>query len=189
MSDPVPPLSFFARVAMAFVFFFRILYRAGFAEQVLPAYKEPARLPAATEPAAEVPVEAPPPEKVHASGLFVLAMLQREGRLIDFLQEDIAAYGDAEIGAAARVVHEGCRKVMRQYLSLEPVVAEAEGASVMVPNGFDANRFRLTGNVAGQPPYRGALRHHGWVATGVKFPNVSEALDPRVIAPAEVELA
>ena len=31
-------------------------------------------------------------------------MLQREGRLIDFLQEDLAAFPDADVGAAARAV-------------------------------------------------------------------------------------
>ncbi len=188
MSDLVAPPSFFARVAMAFVIFFRVLFNPGFAQLILPAYKEPAQLPPTTEPEPPLPTEAPPPEKVHASGLFVLSILQREGRFVDFLQEEIAGYGDADVGAAARVVHEGCRKALRQYLKLEPVLQEAEGASVIVPNGFDANRFRLTGNVAGQPPYRGALRHHGWVAAEVRFPSLSEALDPRVVAPAEVEL-
>ena len=115
-------------------------------------------------------------------------MLQREGRLIDFLQEDVAAFSDADIGAAARVVHGGCRKALAQCLTLEPVLKDAEGANVTVPAGFDAQRIRLTGNVAGQPPFRGALKHHGWVATAVRLPALSEILDPRVLAPAEVEL-
>jgi hypothetical protein len=68
------------------------------------------------------------------------------------------------------------------------VLKDAEGASVTVPAGFDAQRIRLTGNVAGQPPFRGALKHHGWLATSVRLPAVSTALDPRVVAPAEVEL-
>ena len=116
-------------------------------------------------------------------------MLQREGRLIDFLQENVAAYSDAEVGAAARTVHEGCRKVIAQYLALEPVLKEAEGERVAVPAGFDAQRIRLTGNVAGQPPYAGGLKHHGWVTTAVRFPELSPSLDARVLAPAEVELS
>lgn len=195
MSDPIVPPSFFARVAMAFVCFFRILFVSGFAEKVLPVYRAPAALPAAAEPEAParkpapVPVvPKPSPEKEHASGLFLLSLFQREGRLIDFLQEDVAAYSDADVGAAARVVHEGCRKVVRQYLSLEPVLPNSEGDSVTVPTGFDAQRIRLTGNVAGNPPWKGALRHHGWVTKEVRIPNVPEAMDPRVIAPAEVEL-
>lgn len=129
-----------------------------------------------------------PPERLHASGLAVLAMLQREGRLIDFLQEEVTAFSDAEVGAAARVVHAGCRKTFKEHFTIEPVLTDAEGATVKIPAGFDANRIRITGNVAGQPPFRGTLKHHGWVATGIRLPTVSDAMDPKVIAAAEVEL-
>jgi hypothetical protein len=130
-----------------------------------------------------------PAEKRFAAALALLGMLQREGRLVDFLQEEVAPFSDAEVGAAARVVHEGCRKVVRQYLVLEPVLREAEGARVSVPKGFDAQRIRLTGNVAGEGPYAGSLKHAGWVAKEVRFPTVAESIDPKVLAPAEVELA
>jgi hypothetical protein len=157
-----------------------------------PAAAPPPELPAVVrqepKPAKESAAP-PPPEREHAPALQLLAMLQREGRFIDFLQEDVAAFPDADVGAAARIVHEGCRKVVRQYLSLEPVLPQAEGDRVDVPAGFDAQRIRLTGNVAGQPPFNGALRHHGWVTTAVKFPSTSPAMDPRVLAPAEVELS
>jgi hypothetical protein len=115
-------------------------------------------------------------------------MLQREGRLIDFLQEDVAGFSDEQVGAAARVVHDGCRKVVRQYLALEPVLKDSEGASVQVPAGFDAQRIRLTGNVAGQPPFKGSLKHHGWAAREVSLPLPPAAMDPKILAPAEVEL-
>lgn len=182
--------SFFARVAMAFVFFFRILFKPAFAQQLLPYRRPPASLPSEAGPSGLQPEvkPAPAPEKVHASGLFLLSMLQREGRFIDFLQEDVAGFADADVGAAARVVHEGCRKVLRQYLTLEPVMTDSEGAQVTVPNGFDAHRIRLTGNVAGQAPFKGALRHHGWAASSVRLPDPPAGLDPRVVAPAEVEL-
>ena len=129
-----------------------------------------------------------PPERVHASGLMLLAALQREGRLIDFLQQDVAAFSDEEVGAAARVVHAGCRTVLRQSFELEPASPDAEGAPMTVPPEFDAQRIRLTGNISGQPPFKGTLKHHGWVARAIRLPAVSDALDPRVIAPAEVEL-
>jgi hypothetical protein len=150
----------------------------------------PTALPARPEPAPEpkpLPAE-PKPEATHAPGLFLLSMLQREGRFVDFLQEDVAGYSDEQVGAAARVVHEGCRKVVRQYLNIEPVLAQEEGATVDVPAGFDANRIRLTGNVAGAPPFKGALKHHGWAAKDVKLPAPPAALDPKILAPAEVEL-
>lgn len=189
MSEASDPPSFFARLAMAFIFFWRLLVRPEFAQALLPYRHPQGSLPQGGAPSPKpVTPAAPPPEKAHASGLFVLSMLQREGRLVDFLQEDVATFSDAEVGAAARVVHEGCRKVVRQYLVLEPVLGDAEGAAVTVPQGFDAGRIRLTGNVAGVPPFKGALRHHGWVTKEVKFPAVPEAMDARVLAPAEVEL-
>ena len=141
----------------------------------------------ATQPA---PLPAPPkPEASHASGLFFLSMLQREGRFVDFIQEDIAQYTDEQVGAAARVVHEGCRKIVRQYLALEPVLPQEEGAPVDVPKGFDAERIRLTGNVQGEAPFKGSLKHHGWVAKEVKLPNPPGTLDLKILAPAEVELS
>ncbi len=178
MEDHDSAPSFFARLGTAGACFFRALGDATFARDAAALLQDRPAAPAAAEP----------PERVHASGLAVLAMLQREGRLIDFLQEEMAAFSDAEIGAAARVVHAGSRKVLAQYLTLEPVLPDAEGATVTVPTGFDAQRIRLTGAVAGQPPYRGALKHHGWVTTAVRFPTTASALDPRVLAPAEVEL-
>jgi hypothetical protein len=173
--------SLWTRLRTALACFTRALGSGDFCRQVA-ALLRPAQTPATPKPA-ELP-----PERMHASGLAVLSMLQREGRLIDFLKEDMGAFSDAEIGAAARVVHAGCRKVFAQYLNLEPALKEAEGATVQVPAGFDAQRIRLTGNVAGQPPFRGTLKHHGWVATAVRLPPVSESLDPRVLASAEVEL-
>ena len=131
---------------------------------------------------------AEPPERAHASGLMVLGLLQREGRLIDFLQEDVAAHSDADIGAAARVVHAGCRKALAQYVTLEAALPGAEGEAVTLSSGYDVQRVQITGNVSGQPPFRGTLRHHGWVAAEVRLPTLSKAIDARVIAPAEVEL-
>jgi len=165
-------VSFFGRLGLAI----RLLFNGAFAREVMNALKvEPAPKPAS-------------PERVHASGLLLLAALQREGRLVDFLQQDVAGFSDEEVGAAARVVHTGCKKVLKEHLDFEPALKDAEGSTVTVPKGFDAQRIRLTGNVAGQPPFRGALKHHGWVAKEVRLPTPSAALDPRVVAPAEVEL-
>lgn len=173
-------LSFIERLRIAATGFFRVLGDSGFARRM-------GRLLESEETPTPTPSELPP-ERIHASGLNVLTMLQREGRLIDFLQEDLAAFSDADIGASARAVHAGCRKVLDHCLTLEPVLTDAEGARITVPTGFDANRIRLTGNITGQGPFRGALKHHGWVATAVRLPTTSGALDPRVLAPAEVEL-
>jgi len=174
-------MSFPARLSVAWKCFWQILGQPGFARQV--AGQLGVRSQAAAAPAPAIP-----PERLHASGLLVLSMLQREGRLIDFLQENVTAFSDEEVGAAARVVHAGCKKVLSENFTVEPVLKDSEGAAVSLPAGFDAGRVRITGNVAGQPPFRGALKHHGWVASAVRLPSVAESLDPRVLAPAEVEL-
>lgn len=172
-------LSFFARLKLALAF----LFSGAPLPSAAPALPAPPPAPALPPPA-----PAPRPEEAWASGLYLLSMLQREGRLLDFLMEDVTSFPDADVGAAARVVHQGCRKVLAQYVPLEPVLKDAEGATVPVPQGFDANRYRLTGNVTGAGPWTGALRHHGWCATLVTLPPLPTAMDPKVLAPAEVEL-
>jgi hypothetical protein len=174
-------MTFGARLMTALACFGRALANPEFARQAA------ALLRPSPPPAQPRPVELPP-ERRHAAGLAVLSLLQREGRLIDFLQEDVTAFSDAEVGAAARVVHGGCKKVFQECFTVEPILKDAEGAAVQVPAGFDAQRIRITGRVAGQPPFQGTLKHHGWEATAVRLPAVAESLDPRVLAAAEVEL-
>ena len=118
----------------------------------------------------------------------LLGLLQREARFVDFVQEDVAGYSDAEIGAAARVVHEGCRKVLREHVTLAPVRDEAEGSRVTLPAGFDAGSTRVTGNVVGEPPFTGTLTHRGWRATDARLPQLADPEVAKVIAQAEVEL-
>jgi len=121
--------------------------------------------------------------------LRILAVLQRDGRLVDFLQEDIDGYGDAQIGAAVRDIHRGCRKALRDYLTVEPILSDPEDATVTVAADFDPATVRLTGNVAGSPPFRGVLKHHGWRVKSVQLPVVPGARDDSaVLAPAEVEI-
>lgn len=118
----------------------------------------------------------------------VLALLQQEARFIDFLSEDLTGHGDADIGAVARVVHEGGRRVLDNYFELSPIRSEDEESQIEVPSGFDAQAIRLTGNVTGQPPYRGTLTHRGWRVSEVKLPKISEGHEAAIIAPAEVEV-
>jgi hypothetical protein len=136
--------------------------------------------------AAPEPVD--PPEPVENGALRLLTALQEEGRLVDFLTEDIAAYSDDQVGAATRGIHETCAKALREVVSLEPVMPGEEDAAVIVPPGFDPAAIRLTGNVQGEPPFKGTLRHAGWRATGVVLP-ARRGIDPHVIVPAEVEIA
>ena len=119
--------------------------------------------------------------------LRLLGLLQQEGRLIDFLEEDIEPYSDAQVGAAVRAIHGGCRKALHQRMQIERIYAEEDGAAVEVGAGFDAGAVRLTGNVHGAPPFRGVLQHGGWRASHVTLPR-SAGIDPAVLAPAEVEV-
>jgi hypothetical protein len=176
-------------LGVAFKAFWRALTDSGFADQVARLLGgQPAATPlAAAAPAPVIPPVARPPARSEA--LTLLALLQREGRLIDFLQEPIAGYNDAQIGAAVRDIHRDCAAALGRVFALKPLLELADGSPVEVPYGFDAAKYHLTGNVAGQPPYRGTLRHPGWQATQVKLPewNGSTAA-ANVVAPIEVEL-
>ncbi|MDR7379871.1 hypothetical protein J2X19_004567 [Rhodoferax ferrireducens] len=178
--------SFFTRLALAFA----VLGNGKLAAQlqdvrdgVLPAAPPPP--PAPVAPPAPAPVlKVATPD----AALQLLALLQREARFVDFLQEDVAGYPDADIGGAARLVHAGCRKVLDAHFTLAPARPEAEGSRIVLEAGFDAASVRLTGNVVGQAPFRGTLRHPGWKATDVRLPRTTEGHDPRILAAAEVEL-
>ncbi|WP_372678143.1 DUF2760 domain-containing protein [Desulfosarcina sp.] len=126
----------------------------------------------------------------HEQRLFVhlFSVLQREGRLMDFLQEDLSLYEDGQIGAAVRSIHENCKKTVDRYLSPEPVMKHAEGETVEIAAGFDQHAVKLVGNVVGQPPFSGILRHRGWQLRSISLPKLSEAENPKLIAPAEVEI-
>jgi hypothetical protein len=122
------------------------------------------------------------------SALLLLSLLQGEGRFVDFVQQDIAAFPDADVGAVARVVHAGCRKVLRAHLQIEPIRAESEGQPVTLEAGFDPSRVKLTGNVGAQSRVQGVLRHRGWQASDVHLPLLVDPAGSRVLCPAEVEM-
>jgi hypothetical protein len=152
-----------------------------------------ANAPLAPEPAKAVPKPAAakqPPKAVRSEALTLLATLQREARFVDFIKEPLDAYNDAQIGAAVRDVHRDCAKVLDRLFAIRSMVDQEEGSPVDVPPGFDAGRYRLTGNVVGDPPFHGRLAHHGWEAAEVQLPAWSGTqLSARVVAPVEVELA
>jgi hypothetical protein len=163
------------RVGIARAAFLKALGDPAFADKV-----EPLLAPTAA-------VE-PPKEKFSGVPVRFLALLQREGRLLDFLLEDIQSYPDAQIGAAVRDIHRQCQAALKEHLVLEPVLPQGEGASVEVPAGFDPSAIRVTGNVAGNPPYRGTLQHHGWRVKELKLAAPPEGQDERVLMAAEVEV-
>lgn len=132
----------------------------------------------------ETAPQAPSPELA----LRLLGFLQQEGRIVDFLKEDIGAYGDAQVGAAVRAIHAGCRKALDERIELQRILDAEEGATVTVGEGFDPSAIRLSGNVTGTPPFQGTLQHAGWRAVRVTLPPAPDGSDPEVVAPAEVEI-
>jgi hypothetical protein len=179
------------RIGLAFRVFFRVLFNAGLAERVRPlllAADAPA--PAVAPPSAET--KAPPKKRspARSDALNLLAMLQREARLVDFIQEPIGGYSDEQIGAAVRDVHRDSAAVLQRVFALAPIREESEGTTIELSSDFDAAQYRLAGRVPEQPPFRGVLAHHGWRATQCVLPewNGSEEAAP-VIAPAVMELS
>ncbi|MGF6273769.1 hypothetical protein ABIB38_002147 [Massilia sp. UYP11] len=194
MNTPSNLPGFFSRLSIAFGALFKSLGDAEFAARVrddgVGPTAAPAPAPVPTPAPAPAPAPAPTPLRAPTpdSALQLLSLFQREARLIDFAHENLAAYSDADIGAAARVVHEGCARVLREHFAIEPVRPESEGSRVTLNEGFDAASVRLTGNVVGKAPFTGTLSHRGWRAAKVTLPQLAERHDARVLAPAEVEL-
>ena len=119
-----------------------------------------------------------------------LAIFQERGRLIDFLMDDITTYDDAQVGAAARVVHQGCKTALEEHFRIGPIRGESEGSSVTISAGYAADEYRLIGKISGPGPFSGTLLHHGWKIDSVNLPRLVRADPERLptIAPAEVEL-
>jgi hypothetical protein len=153
--------------------------------------ERPAPEPAKPDAARPVPMPVPAAGKqAEAEIVGFLATLQERGRLVDFLMEDITSYDDAQVGAAARVVHEGCKAALREHFEIRSVREESEGSSVTVPIGYAADEYRLIGNLRGAGPFSGTLVHRGWKTEWVKLPRIVRVNADRLptIAPAEVEL-
>ena len=200
-----------SRITLAFSAFFRLLFGGKLPARAVDYLPDDVRLalpPAKDEatPKADEPKVAKPAEKkpadtkpaapkidkaaLHREGaLALLALFQREGRLVDFLREDIETYDDSDIGAAVRDIHRGCRKVLEDHLEIEAVMPGDEDDAVTIPKGFDAQEVKLIGQVDGEPPFKGVLKHHGWRATKVNLPTLSDGIDRSVLAAAEVELS
>jgi hypothetical protein len=205
-------LPWWRRLGLAFSVFFRVLFDTRFALSIEQASLERGSSPArststssdrqkvepdwaaaeraesiSSERASSQPKQ-PALPSADSGALVLLSLLQAEGRFVDFVQQDIEAFGDGDVGAVARVVHSGCRKVLSSHLRIAAIRGEPEGERVALEPGFDPSRIKLTGNVAGTGRLSGVLRHRGWQATEVHLPTVIDRAGTRVLAPAEVEL-
>src|SRR4051812_29038526 len=186
----VTSLPLLSRIWLSWVTSFRILFDGRYAASV--AMLRDGDVPPASNQLTDLPSDPPEPPRKEAApasanaALQLLALLQREGRFVDFVQQELASFGDADIGAAARVVHEGCRRAIRAHARVSSVRKEAEGSPMTLEQASDD--VKLVGNVAGSAPFRGVLRHRGWRIEELSLPTVVGAHDPTLVAPAELEL-
>ena len=184
------------RISTAFRAFFGSLFSKSTAENVkraltFPAPSQPVPLPVpVADSPSKKPAAVPVSQKPRQSeAITLLATLQREARFIDFLKEDLSGYSDEQVGAAVREIHRDSRSVINRLFAIQPIMKDSEGASVDIPAGFDATRYRLTGQLTGTAPFRGTLRHHGWEATQCELPAYTGGESAATtIAPAEVEV-
>ncbi|MDY0038770.1 MAG: DUF2760 domain-containing protein [Desulforhabdus sp.] len=196
MQRYLAPVLFGMGALVTFVLWLFVLFQGrGLANRVqraasaAPSVEKPETGEKATKSEPHAPTE---PQYVQASpqaAVQMLAVLQREGRLIDFLKEDLSQYDDSQIGAAVRTIHQGCQQAIAEYVDLNPIFEEEEGSQVAVTPGFDSKAIRLTGNIVGDPPFQGTLRHRGWRIAQVRLPlPTSEQKKDWILAPAEVEV-
>jgi len=175
-------IPFSVRLSFAFRCFFSLLLQGTVPQDVLQA------LGASKSSPVKAVADKPAPESPDRA-IQMLALFQRDGRLVDFLAEDVAPYPDAQLGAAVRSIHTSCRQVLDRYLKLAPVLDSDEDQPVTVPAGFDPAAIKLVGNVTGEPPFRGLLRHRGWRVAEVNLPSLPQGAGRAIVAPAEVEIA
>ncbi len=179
-------IAFSTRVSYAFRCFFALLVEGKIPPDIARDLVAP---PAPATPATK-PQSAPKPAaESFDRAVQMLALLQRDGRLVDFLEEDISPYPDAQLGAAVRSIHSSCRQVLDRYVKLEPVISSEEDQPVNVPAGFDPAAIKLVGNTSGQGPIKGLLRHRGWRVKEASLPSLPQGTGREIVAPAEVEVS
>ena len=174
------------RIVLAFRAFFNLLFSGELSPEVLIALNLSRRSAAAPAKPA-TPPPAAPVVRTSDGALQILAILQRDSRLIDFLMEDVSGYSDDQVGAAVRELHDQCRDAVGRYVTLTPVIDGVEGTYAKAP-AQDASLVKFVGNVPAKPPAGGTLRHKGWRATKVELPNLPAKQDATIIAPAEIEI-
>ncbi len=178
------------RLWLAFRVFFAVLFNSQLAAQIEPllaARGEPA--PSEADKKVEKPAAPAAPTPVRNDAITLLAALQREARFVDIVQEPLGEYSDQQIGAAARDVLRDCGSVLDRLFALQPLVDDEEGAELETSSELDTGRYRLTGNVSGDPPFRGQLVHHGWQATRCELPSWSGSREAAlVVSPIEIEV-
>jgi len=181
------------RIFQAFAVFFKVLFQREFAEQLRDLERQPAlSAPAkttSTQPPPSVPAPAKPKPPSRNDAITLLATLQREARFVDIVMEPLGDYTDAQVGAATRDVLRDCGQTLERLFAIQPVIDAEDGAPHETPAKMDTARYRVTGNVVGEPPYRGQLVHHGWQATRCELPKWTGSDDAAlIVAPVELNV-
>lgn len=176
------------RIGLAIRCFFSILFQGALPSDIARQLVKAEDVTSGTKSTSEAPPKQKELESFDRS-VQMLALLQRDGRLVDFLAENISAYPDVQLGAAVRAIHTNCQQVLERYMKLEPILNSEEDQPVTVPGGFDPGSIKLLGNVTGKAPVQGLLRHRGWRVKEIHLPPLAQPADRMVIAPAEVELS
>jgi hypothetical protein len=183
-------IAFSTRVSYAFRCFFALLTTGeipqDIAREVIATFSTPS-MTVAARPVTTATEKAPDDSVDRA--IQVLALFQRDGRLVDFLAEDVSPYPDSQLGAAVRAIHDSCRQVLDRYVKLEPIISAEEDQPVTIPSAIDPAAIKLIGNIAGTPPAKGVLRHRGWKAVEVNLPSLPQGTGRKIVAPAEIEIA
>jgi hypothetical protein len=183
-------IAFSTRVSYAFRCFLALLTKGeiplDIARELIASSSAPSPAVAA-RPVAKATEKAPDDSADRA--VQVLALFQRDGRLVDFLAEDVSPYPDSQLGAAVRTIHDSCRQVLDRYVKLEPIISAEEDQPVTIPSAIDPAAIKLIGNVASTPPTKGVLRHRGWKVIDVSLPSLPQGTGRKIVAPAEIEIA
>lgn len=183
-------IGFGQRLSFAIKTFLALLTSGKLPEEVVRELIPPPPPPPPPQLPPPAPKPAKPVVKVEEScdrAIQLLAILQRDGRLVDFFTEDISPFTDAQIGAAVRDIHQSCRKSLERYVKFEPVIPQAEGQTVKVAEGTDPASIKLMGNNVGKLPVSGVLRHRGWRVASIQLPPLPEEKSRTVVFPAEIE--
>lgn len=117
----------------------------------------------------------------------ILYLLQKEGRLIDMLHENIDDYDDETLGGAFRKLHEDLQELIKERFILEPVLNEEEGNTITL-DSIDPDSVKVSGKVPAEGPFTGELIHKGWRLKECKLPEMVDGWKGDVIAQAEIEI-
>jgi hypothetical protein len=89
----------------------------------------------------------------------LLTLMQREARFLDFTQEDISELSDQQVGAVSRLIHRDLKKLVSQYVKLQPVFDAEEGQKVSVGVDRLPYEYQVATDRDLNAPFSAVLRH------------------------------